>query len=284
MQMRDLVLRGFAAALVGAAGTPLAAQDYTQHQWPGSIYGFQLANVLPSGQPVIPVFEGWYPNPDGTKTLSFSYFNLNYEETLNIPIGPDNFIEPSQFDGMQPTHFMAAPDDRGRNNRHESVFTIVVPGDYTETVDWTLRIRGQTYRVRGRPVSEPYRMDDGESSTSSPVAATVKLDPNGPAAKGRLGVTHGPLIASVGQPLPLSVWVDPQPRSSSIVTWYHHQGPGTVTFSQPEVEIEGAAEVETTATFSEPGDYLLRVTAIENLSALVQHCCWTNSYVQVTVR
>ena len=34
------------------------------------------------GGPVIPIFEGWFPNPDGTYQLCFGYFNTNTIETL----------------------------------------------------------------------------------------------------------------------------------------------------------------------------------------------------------
>ena len=136
---------------------------------------------------------------------------------------------------------------------------------------------GQTYSVPGRALHEAYRMDDLEAFTISPVAAELRFDPDpeGPMGKGRSGITHGPVSATVGDPLPLSVWVNPQPasatlvvgtyagapmapRTSSIVRWYHHQGPGQVIFSQPESLLEGGlGEVTTTATFSEPGDYVL---------------------------
>ena len=39
----------------------------------------------------------------------------------------------------------------------------------------------------------------------------------------------------------------------------------------------------TTATFSEPGDYLLRVQAIDGTGSFEFYCCWTNGYVEVTV-
>ena len=42
------------------------------------------------GQSVSPSFEGWYANPDGTRSLVFGYFNRNYEERLDIPVGPSN--------------------------------------------------------------------------------------------------------------------------------------------------------------------------------------------------
>ena len=39
----------------------------------------------------------------------------------------------------------------------------------------------------------------------------------------------------------------------------------------------------TTATFSEPGEYLIRVQAIESPGSFEFHCCWTNGFVKVTV-
>ena len=59
------------------------------------------------GQDITPAFEGWMANPDGTFTLYFGYMNRNYEEELDIPIGPNNNIEPGSDRG-QPTHFIPA--------------------------------------------------------------------------------------------------------------------------------------------------------------------------------
>ncbi|HUE97375.1 MAG TPA: hypothetical protein VMN39_11995, partial [Longimicrobiaceae bacterium] len=44
-------------------------------------------------------------------------------------------------------------------------------------------------------------------------------------------------------------------------------------------------EVSTTATFSAPGDYVLRVEALASGrdSSNADQCCWTNGYVRVTV-
>ena len=46
------------------------------------------------GQSVTPSFEGWYPNPNGTFSLVFGYLNRNYEERLDIAVGPNNKMEP----------------------------------------------------------------------------------------------------------------------------------------------------------------------------------------------
>src|SRR5687768_15264939 len=91
-----MVMGGLAVALLDGSSTRLLAQHPTEDiEW-------NIMNLRASGQPVIPIFEGWYERPDGTFDLCFGYFNLNTEEVLDIPLGPDNFIEPSQFNGRQP--------------------------------------------------------------------------------------------------------------------------------------------------------------------------------------
>ena len=49
-----------------------------------------------SGASVTPAFEGWYQNPDGSYSLLIGYYNRNTEETLDIPVGPLNRIEPGE--------------------------------------------------------------------------------------------------------------------------------------------------------------------------------------------
>jgi hypothetical protein len=59
----------------------------------------QLMDTRPdTGQTVAPVYEGWEPNPDGTVSMYFGYMNRNWKETLDIPVGPNNFFEPSPAD------------------------------------------------------------------------------------------------------------------------------------------------------------------------------------------
>jgi hypothetical protein len=103
--------------------------------------------LRPSGQPVIPLYEGYYPNPDGTNEICFGYFNLNTEEDIDIPLGPNNFIEPAEFDGMQPTHFDRVPEANYR--RHFCVFTVNVPADFGDReVRWTITTRGEELHAR----------------------------------------------------------------------------------------------------------------------------------------
>src|SRR5689334_10901039 len=69
-------------------------------------------SLLPStpkkgfGASLTPAYDGWYENADGTKTLLVGYFNRNWSEELDIPVGPNNFFEPGDADRGQPTHFM----------------------------------------------------------------------------------------------------------------------------------------------------------------------------------
>ena len=63
---------------------------------PIAVHARQLPTELPqtkftSGQDVVPYFEGWIHNPDGTFDLVFGYFNRNWQQELAIPAGPEKF-------------------------------------------------------------------------------------------------------------------------------------------------------------------------------------------------
>jgi hypothetical protein len=57
------------------------------------------------GDSITPAYEGWYPNPDGSFSMLIGYYNRNSKEALDIPVGPNNRIEPGGPDQGQPTHF-----------------------------------------------------------------------------------------------------------------------------------------------------------------------------------
>jgi hypothetical protein len=237
--------------------------------------------LRPSGQPVVPLYDGWFENPDGTYGLCFGYFNLNTEEMVDIPLGPDNFIEPAELDGLQPTHFDSVPAAGYR--RHFCVFSVTVPEDFgDERVVWTLRSNGETVKTPGKLIA-PYVLDEPETGARGVVAPMLELDPSGPAFRGRTGHTAELRTVAVGEPLDLTVRVD-HPAPESWVGWSKHQGPGVVTLSQAELCVDRAdGAATTTARFSEPGTYLLRVQSIYSTTSFEYHCCWTNGYVPVTV-
>jgi hypothetical protein len=45
-------------------------------------------SVAARGNTVVPVYEGWYANSDGSFDLVFGYFNRNWDQELDIPAGP----------------------------------------------------------------------------------------------------------------------------------------------------------------------------------------------------
>ncbi len=95
------------------------------------------------GKGTAPVYEGWTANDDGSFTMLFGYMNENWEEELDVPIGPNNFFSPGPTDQGQPTHFLP------RRNRY--VFKLRVPADFgNEEMVWTLITReGVTQQAYG---------------------------------------------------------------------------------------------------------------------------------------
>ena len=131
-----------------------------------------FASAKASGQTVTPVFEGWYRNPDGTFSISFGYFNRNTQEVVDVPIGPNNFIEPGAQNQGQPTEFQP--------RRHWGVFAVKVPADFGEkTVTWTLKLRGASYAIPGN-LRANWQIDalEGEAGSGNTPPA-LKFDANG---------------------------------------------------------------------------------------------------------
>ena len=281
---RALVTALILIAVQAAAAGPLDAQRQR----------LPLAPILPEGDEVAPFFEGWYRNDDGTFTLSFGFFNLNSRQILDIPIGPDNFIEPAEFDGMQPTHFPVRP------RRDRGVFHVTVPASYEDgeqAVVWTITANGWTNATPGRVGIPALQLDYGPRAMGS-VPPVVRFSPDGPAGQHIQGVWGEPLTATVGEPLTLTLWTEevsvraPDDMVNAVVdvglSWFKYQGPaGAVTVDPRRVTVEGGTgEATATAVFSEPGEYVLRAR-IDNWSANDSRggnqCCWSNAYVRVTV-
>jgi hypothetical protein len=266
------------AALLGGVGAPATAQE-------------MLAPVRASGQTVTPVFEGWYRNPDGTYSLSFGYFNRNATETLDIPVGSNNNIGPGDANQGQPTTFQP--------RRHWGVFAVTVPADFGDRrLVWTLVLRGDTVRIPGhlRPQWEIDALKGEAGSNTPPV---LRFEHVGAEGRGPRGITAAPRSAVVGHPLTLTVWAsddgnaersissDGRAGTPVSLTWFKHQGPGNVTFGVAAPKPDGSTgAATTTATFTAPGEYVLRIRANDASgveSAGHAQCCWTNGFVKVTV-
>ena len=249
------------------------------------------------GQSVSASFEGWFENSDGTFSLSWGYFNRNYEERPDIPVGSENYFDPGPLDRGQPTHFLP--------RRQTGVFTTVVPADFDDDIlTWTLVSGGETISIPGhlRPEWMIDAMMEAPSGNRPPV---VTFD-----REGTFGQGPGGVRASMTGTFPettIMAWarddmvqkmreqqrrrddVD-EPRAARFgMGWSKFRGPGTVTFSEIESQPDDTGLATTMATFSEPGDYVLRVLAWDDtgpqgfVMAVGFQCCWTNGYLAIHV-
>lgn len=248
-----------------------------------------LAPARDSGQSISPAFEGWYPNPDGSFTLLLGYFNRNLKETFDIPVGPNNRIEPGGPDYGQPTHFLP--------RRGWGVFTIKVPKDFGDKrLTWTIVANGQTASI---PVGviKGYQVEPFLEAAQKNEPPRIQFDMK---AKPVLGPPVGiaaTYTATVGQPLTLDAVAtdgaenDPDLNPVQLkqppinVLWSKFRGPGTVTIANARPPIGKDGKVSTTATFSAPGEYILRAQVNDRSGdgGGGFQCCWTNAHVKVTV-
>lgn len=277
--------RSFAASFLA---TVLLAASWIAIVRGQSASGLPIEPVKESGQSVTGAFEGWYQNSDGSYTLLVGYFNRNAKQTLDIPIGPNNRIEPGGPDLGQPTFFLP--------RRQWGVFTIVVPKDFGKNrLTWTIVANGQTTTIPMHIdplwIIAPFK--DVALGNTPP---QLRFESKGQSLAGPPKGIAATYSAAVGSPLTLNVWtIDdgiraPEARRPArliTVTWSKFRGPGEVTFADdtPTVD-EKTGQSTTTASFAAPGDYLLRVQVNDATGEGGGgfQCCWTNAHVKVTVK
>jgi hypothetical protein len=239
-----------------------------------------------TGQSVQPVFEGWSRNPDGSFAMWFGYLNRNYEQRLNVPIGPDNGFNGE--DMGQPEFF----DTR----RQQFAFKVDVPATFPKDQDlvWTVKANGVTLKAYGSlwPVWE---IDQHTISANRGARTAVDFD-EPPNDAPKVVNPPAPQTIAVGQPLAVSLSVvddgNPKPRTdrgarvagiksaaeaakepplnqSLRVSWLQWRGPGIASFDPRTARVvDGKAE--TKVRFDKPGTYILRAYA-EDASAHTPH-------------
>ena len=80
MQKRVIIQSLQLLCLTFLMGAAYAQQiDLSNQTWSTEV-------IRKSGQAVIPLYDGWYPNEDGSKTICFSYFNMNSEQALDLSL------------------------------------------------------------------------------------------------------------------------------------------------------------------------------------------------------
>lgn len=220
------------------------------------------------GQHIEPAYEGWRPNDDGTISLVFGYFNENWEETPDIPVGENNFFSPGEADRGQPTYFLP------RRNRF--TFEVVVPGDFDEDDElaWTITSGDGVTKTAFATMMTDYRIDNiviasetgslgaGTSSPESranippaveiigdrvrtvragePLRLQTRVTDDGIPRPGRVGSSRN------FRPETAEKWkeeaLDPPSRvtvgkvNGLFLSWNKYRGPGEVTVDPPQVK------------------------------------------------
>ena len=279
--MNRTVRFGFAAAAAAAAAL-LPADGLAQRSFA-------------AGQTIAPAYEGWERNDDGSFNLVFGYMNRNWEEVLDVPVGPGNRIEPGGPDRGQPTRF------HPRRNRF--VFRIRVPADFGgQELVWSLTTHGRTERAYGT-LKRDYFIDDLVIQANYGAGGAAATTPELAVNEAPTVAVEGPAerTARVGEPITLAAVStdDGKPRARSMppsdprdpgrittdtatghrFSWFVYRGTGEVVFEPPQTKVwedtrdtggspwspgwktpEAPADGRwvAEATFSEPGVYVLR--------------------------
>jgi hypothetical protein len=261
--------------------------------------GFAFAQIrYSSGQNVAPVYEGWERNPDGSFNMVFGYMNRNYEEQVEVPIGPENMIEPGGPDRGQTTHFYP--------RRQEFVFKVKVPKDWGDKdLIWTLASHGKVEKAYGSltsvwelsnlvylenrrgagaltypeepnqapsiemigsakrtaVVGEPITLSVDVSDDGYPIPRARRMRPSGSPREGNRDAQRN-FFRPEGPVAQAVVKLDPGVRLG--VTWVVYRGgPGTVTFDPMRVPVVEAGTDASTHPVPISGRATTRVTFSE---------------------
>ena len=187
------------------------------------------------------------------------------------------------------------------------MFSIKAPADLgAKKLTWTLVANGQTNIVTLHTQPE-WVLEPFEDPASKNVPPVIRLQQNGPALTGPPAGIAASLAATAGAPLTLAAWATDEAPKLAVANallvapgrgrgaglpavslgWSVFRGPGAVTFESPRPRVDPAdSKASTTATFSAPGDYILRLQANDSSGdgGGGFQCCWTNAMVKVTVK
>jgi hypothetical protein len=253
---------------------------------------------LPSrGQSIAPVYEGFWRNADGTVELLFGYFNRNWDEEFDVPVGPGNNVEPAGPDQGQPTHFFP--------RRNQFVFKVHVPADFGNKEEvWTLTTRGGPEKAYGT-LKPAYAVDETVMMANFGAGGQTGFRPDmmGNRPPKLMIESERQITAKVGHPVTLSAVAtdDGKPAVRSIpptmigqshfvpnsatglrLSWFKYRGAGQVDFDPPQTKVwedhrdggnspwsagwntppippENRWTVH--ATFRQPGTYVVRALA-----------------------
>jgi hypothetical protein len=260
------------------------------------------------GASISPAFDGWFDYPSGSQGFLASYYNRNTEQEVDVPIGPNNHFEPGDPDRGQPTHFLP--------RRRFGMFAIDVPKTFSKTdkVWWVVTVNGVTNKVP-LYMNKDYYVSPFTSTEESPngghnAPPQIRFEEGGPSFQGP-AITIGKAIsrtATAGMPMALNLWIDDDAlysnggsgpmtadRAPVTLTISKYRGTGAITIADARPKLtttKGGKAMEpysgkasTTVTFSQPGEYVLHVTANDysGNGGGGSVCCWTNALLKITV-
>lgn len=186
----------FAIAASMAASVTISAQ---QGRFP-----LPLEPIGNANEAIFAAYEGWGELSDGSGYLIvLGYKNRNRMQTVEIPIGPSNKIEPGGPDYGQPTVFLPG--------RQLTVFAIKVPKDFgRQKLTWTITANGQQTMVTFY-LNPEYKLDFYKEVANGNEPPKMKLAAEAPMIRGPQAGILETLTATVGQPLTLSMWASDTP-------------------------------------------------------------------------
>ena len=249
------------------------------------------------GQNVAPAYEGFWRNADGTFDLMFGYYNRNWEEEIDLPVGPGNTLDPGGPDQGQPTHFFP--------RRNQFVFKVRVPANFgNKEIVWTLTSNGQTEKAYGT-LRPQYAVDETVMMANFGAGGQTGFVPDMMGNKAPELKVEGEKkrTAKVGEPVTLSAVAtdDGKPKARPMpaflvgqshflpnaatglrLSWFTYRGAGKIEYDPPQTKVwqdhrDGGNSPWSAgwstppappgntwtvkATFSEPGTYVLRALA-----------------------
>jgi hypothetical protein len=216
------------------------------------------AQSYSAGQSIWPAYEGWEKNDDGSFSLVFGYMNENWQEELNVPVGPENNFSPGNPDQGQPTHFLP------RRNRF--IFRVRVPKDFgAKELVWTLTTHGKTEKAYGS-LRPDLLIENIDIMSETGALGAGSSNPEVRADKPPVVAVEGAknIDAKVGQPVTLTTMVtdDGIPKTRPIpedrlraaalrpplrptvakalglhLSWFVYRGAGEVKFEPSQIKI-----------------------------------------------
>ncbi len=246
---------------------------------------------------ISPVYEGFVRNADGTFDLLFGYFNRSWSEEFDLPVGAANSMEPGGPDRGQPAHFfprrsrfvfkVRVPADFANK---EVVWTLTVNGE-THKAYGTLRpayavddgVMMTNFGGPGVAGNSPDMVGNKAPQLAVEGSRTLTAKVSQPVTLRAMATDDGKLAPrSVPSFLLGEGHYAPVAAAGLRLQWFKYRGPGRVDFDPPQAKVwedtrDGSSSPWSvgwktppvpagnrwvvTATFRQPGTYVLRALA-----------------------